>query len=74
MARYTCIDEDTVLYHQRDGERPLRHLNAGTEVGSTGDAVAGPPGHGKILPVYVPILGPNFNGWVYMSQLRLVGP
>lgn len=70
MARYKCADQPTPLYHDRDGDRPLAQLNAGVEVGSTGPAVPGPPGHGQILPVFVPTR--DMNGWIYMSELTLV--
>ena len=72
MARYKCIDQPTPLYHDQHGDRALAQLNAGVEVGSTGAAVPGPAGHGQILPVFVPIR--DMNGWIYMSELQLVGP
>jgi hypothetical protein len=72
MARYKCIDHPTPLYHDQHADRPLAQLNAGVEVGSTGPEVPGPAGHGPILPVFVPIR--DMNGWIYKSELQLVGP
>lgn len=72
MARYKCIDPRTPLYHDQHADRALTYLNVGDEVGSTGGEVPGPAGHGPILPVFVPIR--DMNGWIYKSELQLVGP
>ena len=70
MARYRTIDDQTPLWHNQHADHALKHLSAGTQVGSTGAAVAGPPGHGPIIPVLVVLT--NDTGWVYESQLERI--
>ncbi len=71
MARYRTTDAHTPLWATAHADHALVHLRSDTEVGSIGDPVAGPAGHGSILHVYVPML--DMSGWVFVSLLRREG-